>query len=115
MPTLGTKIVSVRIKEDIAEQIKRDKKNSLAKVIEYVYRKVRLGHYQLIDNEIKVIRGGRAGYVSVEVPRSRYDDLMLMLAVFQISLEDTLVELQRGLDMGYLEFEDGHLYGKYIQ
>lgn len=117
MPNVSskTRVKAIRIKNETADYIDGDKKNALNHVVESLYDAVQSGKVRLSNSEVVIPKKNRdlegvntkKGYMTFEIPEDIGQDLKNMLEIFDVTMEEAISELQRALDEGELDIQNG--------
>ena len=102
-----TTVKSVRLKNEICELIDSEG-TRLNRLIESLYEAVSEGRINIKDDEVRVATGRvKKGYTAFYVREDIGEDLSNMLEIYGVNAEQVLMELQRAIDEGEIDIDNG--------
>ena len=110
MPSKTTTVMAIRVRNDVALQIKNDKKNALNRVVESLYKEVLRGNLQLRGSEVILPKGvDRKGYRVVELEEKVYQSLEDTLFIDDLSPSQFITMVCAAVDKGLIWVEKDHI------
>lgn len=105
-----TQVMSVRLKNDIAIYIRKDKHNALNKVVESLYREVLHGNIKLRAGEVILPKGrDRKGWRVVELEEKVYQSLEDTLYIDGLEASEFIKMVVEAVDKGLIWVEKGQI------